>query len=56
MNQESTSKKIQIYGDLPAYGKYVLVSGIDTKQYNIRAWHVCEMNDLEDGLDFQKNW
>lgn len=21
-------------------------------QYDIRRWHVCEMNDLEDGLDY----
>ena len=24
-------------------------------QNNIRRWHVCEMNDLEDGMDFEKN-
>lgn len=21
--------------------------------YDTRRWHVCEMNDLEDGLDFR---
>lgn len=46
-------KKIETYGDLPEYGKYVLVNGIDKKMYNNRGWHVCEMNDLEDGLDYQ---
>ena len=49
----SEPKKIETYTDLPLYGKYVLVSGIDKKQYGIRRWHVCEMNDLEDGLDYR---
>ena len=40
---------------LPEYGKYVLVNGIDNEQYGIRRWHVCEMNDLEDGMDFKEN-
>ena len=48
-----TPKKIETYGDLPEYGKYVLVSGIDKQMYDTRRWHVCEMNDLEDGLDFR---
>ena len=39
--------------NLPEYGKYVLVSGIDKLMYGNRQWHVCEMNDLEDGMDFQ---
>jgi hypothetical protein len=47
-------KKIENYSDLPEYGKYVLVSGIDQKTYGIRRWHVCEMNDLEDGMDFSE--
>ena len=47
-------KKIETYNDLPPYGKYVLVSGIDKRQYGERQWHVCEMNDLEDGMDFKK--
>ena len=47
-------KKIETYNDLPKYGKYVLVSGIDQKTYGIRRWHVCEMNDLEDGMDFNE--
>jgi hypothetical protein len=51
----SQLKKIETYADLPEYGKYVLVSGIDKMQYNIRRWHVCEINDLEDGLDFKEN-
>jgi hypothetical protein len=51
----SQPKKIETYADLPLYGKYVLVSGIDKKQYGTRQWHVCEMNDLEDGMDFKEN-
>jgi len=49
----SEPKKIETYADLPEYGKYVLVSGVDKMQYDIRSWHVCEMNDLEDGLDYR---
>jgi hypothetical protein len=49
----SQPKKIETYADLPEYGKYVLVSGVDKMQYDIRRWHVCEMNDLEDGLDYR---
>jgi len=49
----SEPKKIETYADLPEYGKYVLVSGIDKMQYDVRRWHVCEMNDLEDGLDYR---
>ena len=45
--------EIKTHSDLPPYGKYVLVSGIDKKQYGVRSWHVCEMNDLEDGLDYR---
>jgi hypothetical protein len=41
--------------DLPEYGKYVLVNGVDQSQYGIRRWHVCEMNDLEDGVEFKEN-
>jgi hypothetical protein len=51
----SQPKKIETYADLPEYGKYVLVSGVDNMQYDIRRWHVCEMNDLEDGMDFKEN-
>jgi hypothetical protein len=49
----SQPKKIETYADLPEYGKYVLVSGVDKMQYGVRRWHVCEMNDLEDGLDYR---
>ena len=45
-------KKIETHFDLPDYGKYVLVKGINPKMYGIKNWHVCEMNDLEDGMDF----
>jgi len=48
-------KKINSPSDLPPYGKFVLVSGIDKKQYGIRRWHTCEMNDLEDGVEFKEN-
>jgi hypothetical protein len=41
-------------GELPVYGTYVLVSGINSKTYGVRGWHVCEMNDLEDGMDFKE--
>jgi SepF-like predicted cell division protein (DUF552 family) len=44
--------EIKTYSDLQQYGKYVLVNGIDENQYAIRGWHVCEMNDLEDGVEF----
>jgi hypothetical protein len=47
-------KKIETCGDLPEYGKYVLVNGINKQMYGIRRWHVCEMDDLEDGLDFRE--
>jgi hypothetical protein len=48
-------KKIETFKDLPPYGKYVLVNGVDKKQYGIRRWHVCEMNDLEDGVEFKES-
>lgn len=47
--------KIKHYKDLPEYGRYVLVNGVDEQQYGIRNWHVCEMNDLEDGMEFKEN-
>ena len=47
-------KKIETYNDLPQYGRFVLVSGIDNKTYGQRRWHVCEINDLEDGMDFKE--
>ena len=45
--------EIKTYGDLPEYGKFVLVYGVDNKMYGIKKHHVCEMNDLEDGVDFR---
>lgn len=48
-------KEIKTYADLPPYGTYVGVSGIDEKQYGIRRWHICEMNDLQDGMEFQES-
>ena len=47
--------KIKTAEDLPPYGVYVLVKGTDEAQYGIKRWHVCEMNDLEDGIEFAKN-
>lgn len=47
--------QIKTFNDLPQYGKYVLVYGVDNKQYGIKRWHVCEMNDLEDGIEFKIN-
>lgn len=47
--------KIETYNDLPSYGKYVLVYGVDKRQYDIPRWHVCVMDDLEDGLEFIEN-
>lgn len=64
MYNDATSKKvvfstninkIEKMSDLPPYGMYVLVNGVDMQQYGIRRWHVCEMNDLEDGMDFAEN-
>ena len=47
--------KIKTAADLPPYGVYVLVKGTDEAQYGIKSWHVCEMNDLEDGIEFAEN-
>ena len=47
--------KIETLSDLPDYGKFVLVNGVDEKTYGIRGWHVCKMDDLEDGVDFESN-
>lgn len=47
--------RIEKYSDLPEYGKYVLVLGTDKNMYDIINYHVCEMNDLEDGVDFAKS-
>ena len=41
--------------DLPEYGKYVLVNGIDKRAYNERRWHVCIMDDLEDGIEYRED-
>lgn len=46
-------REIKTYKDLPEYGEFVLVWGVDKSMYGIKAWHVCEMNDHEDGLDFR---
>ncbi len=46
---------IKTHTDLPEYGKYVLVNGINKKQYGIRKWHICEMNDLENGVEFKES-
>jgi hypothetical protein len=46
--------KINNNYDLPEYGKYVLVYGRNKNQYGVMNWHVCAMDDLEDGLDFNR--
>ena len=45
-------KKIEIVRDLPEFGKYVLVSGVDST-YGKRGMHVCCIDDLEDGVQFR---
>ncbi len=47
-------KKLNSDSDYPPYGKYVLVFGVDNSTYKVKRWHVCDMNDLEDGIQFQK--
>ena len=41
--------------NLLIFGKYYLVCGIDKGVDNVRRWHVCSMDDLEDGVDYNKN-
>lgn len=48
-------KEIKTRADLPEYGKYFLVVGTDKGQYNTRRFHVCVMDDLEDGIDYREN-
>jgi len=45
---------ISVEDRLPEYGKFILVIGTDDKQYGIERCHVCEMNDLEDGIEFKQ--
>jgi len=45
---------ISVEDRLPEYGKYILVIGTDAMQYGIERFHVCEMNDLEDGIEFKE--
>lgn len=47
--------KIEDRNDLPEFGKYVLVFGTDKKTYNIPNWHVCMMDDCEDGYEYIEN-
>ena len=47
-------KKIEKFEDLPKYGVDVLVSGIDKNQYGLRKFHVAQMDDLEDGVEFNR--
>ncbi|MSX08863.1 MAG: hypothetical protein F2801_22015 [Actinobacteria bacterium] len=48
-------KEIITNVDLPEYGKYVLVLGIDRRQYSSTNYHVCYMDDMADGVEFMKN-
>jgi len=52
---QSESEWISVEDRLPEYGKYVLVVGTNRMQYDIKRHHVCEMNDLEDGIEFKEN-
>lgn len=45
--------KIELIKDLPEFGKYVLVSGVDNSTYGKRRMHVCCIDDLEDGVQFR---
>lgn len=44
--------KIEQIKDLPKFGKYVLVSGVDNSTYGKRRMHVCCIDDLEDGVQY----
>ena len=46
--------KINDFTDLPKYGKDVLIYGVDKKQYDTPKFHVAQMDDLEDGIGFEK--
>lgn len=39
---------------LPQFGKYVLVLGTDNSMYGTENYHVCCMDDLEDGYEFSE--
>jgi len=45
--------EIKVFGDLPKYGKLVVVLGKDNKMYGDESYHICCMDDLEDGYDFR---
>lgn len=53
-------KIIETYNDLPEYGKYVMVLGKDIRIYNKETYHICCIDDNEDGYEFNKtgyfNW
>lgn len=46
--------EIITYNDLPEYGKYVIVIGRDKRTYDIESYHICCMDDGEDGYEFIK--
>lgn len=47
-------KEIKTYNDLPEYGKYVIVLGVDDRIYGIERPHICCMDDCEDGMEFRQ--
>lgn len=47
-------KWISVEEQLPKYGNYVLVNDIDERTYGQSNYHVCCMDDLEDGEDFKE--
>lgn len=38
----------------PNFGTYYLVYGTDKSMYDTKRWHVAEMDDLEDGMEFNE--
>ena len=44
--------KLEEGAKLPLFGEFVLVYGVDKKVYGNKEWHVCSIDDLEDGIDF----
>ena len=45
--------EIKTYGDLPEFGKYVIVIGTDKNMYNMESYHICCIDDGEDGFEFK---
>ena len=54
-NNSEAMKWISVEDRLPEYGTQILVYGIDKAMYGVKKFHVCEMDDLEDGMEFQES-